>query len=157
MINDRKAESSWKEKRRKPPVIIITLIFAIAILVAGGSGLVRLILVTGQVLQGGGSLLMLAGAFGRQSAIVGLALATLLACLKRPKWGRAVSGVFAVIFTAVVGVLLAVPDAHPVFQIAPGAEQAGAYASKALIAVGIAAYAWSMVLGAKARAYFAVT
>ncbi|MHA6206260.1 hypothetical protein ACXU4B_17670 [Dyella soli] len=155
VLNNRTADPTWVARRRKPPVIIVTIILAIFMLVAGGSGAVRLTLATARVLENGGSVLLVAGAFGRQLAIVGLAAATLLACFRRPPWGRLVSTVFALAFSAVMGYVLVFPDPHPVFQIAAGAEQVGAYAAQVLMAAGILAYAWAMALGAKARAYFA--
>jgi hypothetical protein len=155
VISRRKAGPSSEVKRRKPPVIIITLIFAVFILVVDAIGFIRVVLSAGRVLHGGMAILMFAVTLIPGLAIMGFAAATLFACLKRPHWGRLISMVFAVAFSAFVGYVLASPDPHPVFQIAPGAEQIGAYASHVLIALGILIYAWSMVMGAKARAYFA--
>ena len=154
IITDQKNDPGRKAKRRMPRVIVVTLIFAMLMVLSGGSGLVRVILSIGMVLQGEVSVLSLAFGLGRQLAIVSLALATIFACLKRPSWGRVVSTVFAVFFSLVVIIVLIGPSTHPVFQIASGAEQAGAYAAAALMAFGIAVYAWSMTLGSKARAYF---
>jgi hypothetical protein len=154
MINHRKADPSREVKRRKPPVIIITLIFAMLILVTGAIGFMGVALISERALHGGVTILVLAVALVPGLAIMGFAGATLFACLKRPHWGRIISMVFAVAFSASVGYVLAIPDPHPLFQIAPGAEQIGAYASHVLIAFGILTYAWSMVMGSKARAYF---
>lgn len=154
-INDRKADSNLEVRRQRPKVIIVTMILAVFMMVSAGSGLLRLGIATERVLQVGGSFLAFADALSRDLGIAVLAAATLYACAKRPPWGRIVSVVFAVTFGALFGVILAFPDPHPVFQIAPGAEQAGAYAADVLMAFGIVAYVWSMVMGRKARAFFA--
>jgi len=153
VINRTKADASRKVKRRRPSVIIVTLIFAVLMLVAGAIGFIRVALLAERALHVG-TILVFAVALVPGLAIMGFAAATMFACLKRPRWGRLISMAFAVAFSAFVGYVLVTPDPHPVFQIAPGAEQAGAYASHVLIAFGMLTYAWSMVMGSKARAYF---
>jgi hypothetical protein len=154
VISSRKADGSWKAKPKKPASVIFTMIFAAVMLASAGYGCLLLVIGTTKVLQGGGSFLVLVGAWGRQLGIVALSAATLFACIKRPAWGRAVSIMFAVAFGALIGTVLAFPNPHPAFPIAPGAEQVGADVANVLIAVGIVAYVWAMLAGGKARAYF---
>lgn len=155
VINRRKADPNRTVKRRKPAAIIVTIIFAAFLLVIGVVGTLRLPVLAGHTLHGVRSILVLAVALAPGLAIMGFAAATLFACFKRPRWGRPISMVFALAFSALMGYSVAFPDPHPLFPIAPGAEQAGAYAANVAIAFGIVAYVWSMVLGAKAKAYFA--
>lgn len=153
-VNDRRAERSWKSERRKPPVVIVTIVLATLMLAAGGNGVLQLARALGRIVQGEVSILAWVAAFVRALSMAVLAAATLFACLKRPRWGRVVSVAFAIVFSAFAGYVLASPDPHPTFQIAPGAEQAGAYAGYAMMAFGILVYAWAMLWGAKAKAYF---
>lgn len=138
-----------------PWVIIITMVFAAFMLAVFGIGVLRLVLAMERFLQNGGSYLVAATALGQDAGGLILAGATLFACIKRPTWGRVVSMVFAALFSVLMVIGLVFPDPHAPFPIAPGAEQAGAYAGEALMTLGVAAYLWSMVMGAKARAYFA--
>ncbi|MGO4502994.1 hypothetical protein [Dyella sp. 2YAF14] len=154
VVAERKANGDWKSGRRKPAVIIVTVILALILLAAGGSGVIRLTLAFERVTQSQDSLLGWLAVFVRALIIAALASATLYACFNRPRWGRAVSIVFGMVFCAFAGYVLVVPDPHPVFQIAPGAEQVGAYIGQAMMALGIIAYARAIFFGAKAKAYF---
>lgn len=155
VINQRKADPVRTLKRRKPPVIIVTLIFAVFALMVGVIGFVHVTRLLAGALHGWRSILVWAAVLAPELALMGFAAATLFACLRRPQWGRLISMVFAVAFSASMGYGLVHPDPHPVFQIAPGAEQAGAYTAHVMIALGMVVYLWSMLAGAKAKAYFA--
>lgn len=156
-VNHRKTQGRWRSERRKPAVIIATVVLSVLMLAAGGNGVLQLTLALARVMQGEVSIFTWLVAFTRPLAVTALAAATLYACFKRPSWGRVVSVSFTIVFCAFTGYTLAVPDPHPVFQIAPGAEQAGAYAGQAMMVFGVLAYAWAMLLGAKAKAYFAIS
>lgn len=155
VISQRKAGNNWKTKRGKPPSIIITLVLAVIFLAMGALGVLKLGTMMERALQGQGHFVPWIGYFALQLGMTGLALATIFACLKRPRWGRAISIVFAVSFGIRFALVLALPNPHPVFTIAPGAEQAGAYAAQVMMAFGTVVYLWSMIIGAKVRAYFA--
>jgi hypothetical protein len=154
IVKDRKAVRDWKSTRGKPTVIIVTVILAVIMLAVGGSAVMRLAFAYERVTQTQGFPLGWLVAFARALIIAVLASATLYACFNRPSWGRAVSIVFALVFSAFAGYVMAAPNPHPTFKIAPGAEEAGAYAGQALMAFGILVYAWAIVFGPKARAYF---
>jgi hypothetical protein len=155
VISQRKTDNNWKTKRGKPPSIIITLVLAVLFLAMGALGVLKLGTMMEQVLQGQGLFVPWMGYFALQLGMTGLALVTIFACLKRPRWGRAVSIVFAVSFGIRFALGLAFPNPHPVFAIAPGVEQAGAYAAQVMMAFGTVIYLWSMTVGAKVQAYFA--
>jgi hypothetical protein len=150
LINSRKADSGTV-KRKMPASIIITVIFATIGVLATSFGAVQMAV---RGLRGDGSFFVFANALGIQLGVAFLAGATLFACIKRPAWGRIISMIFAVSFGLFFGLTLATPDPHPLFPIAPGAEQAGAYAAKAFMILGVLWYIWSMVMGSKARTYF---
>lgn len=91
-----------------------------------------------------------------QTAEILFLLAVVYAAFARPRWGRVVCSVFAVLIA--LGVLYAGihPDPHPVFAIKPGAEAAGAVVGRLAMCVLFAVYAFKMVVGSRVRAYFNV-
>lgn len=141
-------------KQRKPLAIIVTMILAALITINAGFGFLRL-LFSLRMLTDRNVMSYVTGFLTGQLCILILAAAVVFACIKRPPWGRVISMVFAMGLGIVWVVALLSPHPDPVFKAAPGAEEVGAYMGRALMVIGVAVYVWSMIFGARAKAYFA--
>jgi len=90
-----------------------------------------------------------------QALLAGFLMGVLHASLARPRWARILCCLFAILLAARLIYNGFHPDPHPLFPVEPGAEQAGAtFANWAMMGLGVL-YAYHMLRGAKARAYFA--
>lgn len=81
-------------------------------------------------------------------------LAVTYAAFARPRWGRLVCSVFAVLIALAVFYAGIHPDPHPLFAIRSGAEAAGAAIGRLAMCVLFGIYAFKMLLGARVRTYF---
>ncbi|NID15146.1 hypothetical protein [Luteibacter yeojuensis] len=142
------------KKEKKPVAIIVTMLFAALILMTDGFGFIRL-LFSIRTLSDRSLMFHLTGFLTGQLIAMVFTAAVLVACIRRPVWGRIVSMVFAVAFGILCIATLLSPNPDPVFKIAPGAEEEGAYMARALLCLGVVAYVWSMTFGARTKAYFA--
>lgn len=137
----------------RPPVIWVTVVL---------SGLLTLIATLG-LLQDVARFPAWLRAFGLlpavrviaiQALLAGFLMGVLYASLARPRWARVLCRLFAILLA--VGMIYEGfhPDPHPLFPIEPGAQQVGAtFATWAMMGLGLL-YAYHMLRGAKARAYF---
>lgn len=91
-----------------------------------------------------------------QAVKILLLLAVAYAALARPRWGRIVCSVFAVLIALAVLYSSIHPDPHPLFAIKPGAEEAGAVIGRLAMCVLYGVYAYKMIIGTKVRAYFMI-
>lgn len=91
-----------------------------------------------------------------QAALTAFLVAVVYSGLARPRWGHVVCGLFAVLFVCLLAYKALQPDLHPLFAIKPGAEEAGAFAGRWTVVALFLVHAYHMVLGAKARDYFAL-
>lgn len=89
-----------------------------------------------------------------QTCLVAFFLSVAFAALKRPRWGRAICAVFAVIVMAWIVWRAFNPDPHPRFEIAPGAQHVGALIAQVAMVSLSSAYAYAMVFGRKVKDYF---
>ncbi|RCS28856.1 hypothetical protein DEO45_14235 [Rhodanobacter denitrificans] len=143
----------------RPFVIWVTVVLSVLLGVSAAFGLLKVIL---QVPMGLGPnsaipvwrvLLMVA----IQAVATMFLAAVVYAAFARPRWGRAVCAVFAVLLALMVLYAGFHPDPHPLFAIKSGAEEAGAVVGRLMMCVLFGVYAYKMVIGTKVRAYFLST
>jgi hypothetical protein len=89
-----------------------------------------------------------------QTGLSAFLVAVTYAAFKRPRWGRGICGVFAVLLAIYVVYEAVHPDPHPLFPIEPGAQEVGAWIGRIMMAALVLIYAYKMVLGSRVRAYF---
>lgn len=89
-----------------------------------------------------------------QTSLVAFFLSVAFAALKRPRWGRVICAMFAVMVMAWIVWRAFYPDPHPRFEIAPGAQHAGALIAQAAMVSLSSAYAYAMVFGREVKDYF---
>lgn len=91
-----------------------------------------------------------------QMGVTAFLMAVVYAGLARPRWGHVVCSLFAALFLCLLAYKALQPDPHPLFAIKPGAEEAGAFVGRWTVVVLFLVHAYHMVLGARARDYFAL-
>jgi len=140
----------------RPFVIWVTLLISTLLGVVAAFGFLKIIVQMPFVLGSNGGIggLRVAAIVVTQAIEILFLLAVTYAAFARPRWGRAVCSVFAVLIALVVLYGGIHPDPHPLFAIKPGAEEAGAVVGRMAMCVLFGIYAYKMVIGNKVRAYF---
>lgn len=139
----------------KPFVIWVSVVVSGALALFAAWGLLGDLLMLPRWLQTVG--VARAGIVIVVQAVVTAALAAVVyAGVARPRWGRVVCSLFAVLLVCLLAYTALQPDPHPLFAIKPGAEEAGAFVGRWAVVVLFLVHAYYMAFGAKARDYFAL-
>lgn len=143
----------------RPFVVWVTVVISAMLAIVAAFGFLKMILevLHWLALAGGIVTWRLVLGLSIQAAVTLFLIAVVYAGFARPRWGRVVSAVFAVLITLLVIYAGFHPDPHPLFAIKPGAEAAGAVIGRLAMSLLFCVYAYQMLFGARVRSYFRST
>lgn len=142
---------------RKPPIAILTIILSALMLLAAIAGMFNAIQAWQLTSRGELSVLKYLWILASAAGTLLLCASTLYAGFRRPSWGYVMTILFGIYLAVLTTISVVKPNPHPVFQIHPGAEEAGAYVGKVLMIGLMVLYVGFLVFGRNARDYYRQT